>query len=128
VEQVRVSRGIGIYFQSLRNCRVLRGITTEDTEFRGVLLQIWFFLRVIPRTLWWFFFKIKQVDDNPTIGIVLCSEKNDTMVKYSVLSDNDRLFSAKYMTWLPTEKELRKEFERERLMIERTLGENDGKR
>jgi hypothetical protein len=66
---------------------------------------------------------IKQKDDNPTIGIVLCSEKNDAMAKYSVLADNDRLFASKYMTYLPTEEELKKELKRERVIIERSLEE-----
>jgi hypothetical protein len=67
---------------------------------------------------------IKQKDDNPTIGIVLCSEKNDAMAKYSVLADNDHLFASKYMTYLPTEEELKQELERERIIIERSLKEN----
>jgi hypothetical protein len=45
------------------------------------------------------------------------------MVKYSVLSDNGRLFASKYMLYLPTEEELRKEVERERELIERRLGD-----
>jgi acyl-ACP thioesterase len=53
--------------------------------------------------------------------MVLCSEKNDAMVKYSVLADNDHLFASKYMTWLPTEEELKQELERERIIIEKTL-------
>jgi hypothetical protein len=46
------------------------------------------------------------------------------MVKYSVLSDNDRLFASKYMLYLPTEEELRKELERERKLIEMRLGDH----
>jgi hypothetical protein len=68
---------------------------------------------------------IKQADGNPAIGIVLCSEKNDAMVKYSVLADNGRLFASQYMTWLPTEEELKKELERELLLVERSLKKND---
>lgn len=55
------------------------------------------------------------------ITIVLCSDKNDTMVKYSVLSENDRLFASKYMLYMPTEDELKKELERERRAIESTM-------
>jgi hypothetical protein len=46
------------------------------------------------------------------------------MVKYSVLSDNKQLFASKYMPCLPTEEELKRELERERLLIERKLREN----
>lgn len=45
-------------------------------------------------------------DDNPTIGIILCAEKDETMVKYSVLQENKQLFASKYKTLLPTEEEL----------------------
>ncbi len=45
-------------------------------------------------------------DDNPTLGIILCAEKDETIVKYSVLSENKHLFASKYKTVLPTEEEL----------------------
>ncbi|MDR2556943.1 MAG: PDDEXK nuclease domain-containing protein [Bacteroidales bacterium] len=45
-------------------------------------------------------------DDNPTIGIILCAEKDETIVKYSVLKENRRIFASKYKTILPTEEEL----------------------
>jgi len=56
----------------------------------------------------------KGSDDNPTIGLILCSEKNETIAKYSVLKDSKQLFASKYMHYLPTEEELRRELERER--------------
>lgn len=55
----------------------------------------------------------KPEGDNPTIGIILCTEKSETVVKYSVINDNPRLFAAKYMLYLPTEEELIAEIERE---------------
>jgi len=65
---------------------------------------------------------VKVPEDNPTIGIVLCADKNDTMAKYSVLSDNENLFASKYMLYLPTEEELKRELERGREDIERDMG------
>lgn len=56
----------------------------------------------------------KGSDDNPTIGLVLCSEKSEAVVKYSVLSEQKQLFSAKYLPYLPTEEQLKHELERER--------------
>ncbi len=56
----------------------------------------------------------KSTDDNPTIGLVLCSEKSEAVVKYSVLSEQKQLFAAKYLPYLPTEAELKRELERER--------------
>jgi predicted nuclease of restriction endonuclease-like (RecB) superfamily len=58
--------------------------------------------------------QIKGKDDNPTIGIILCSEKDQTIVKYSVLKENKKLFASRYMLVLPSEKELQKELEREK--------------
>jgi len=51
-------------------------------------------------------------DDNPTIGIILCAEKDRAIVKYSVLSDSRQIFASKYSLILPTEEELTAELER----------------
>jgi predicted nuclease of restriction endonuclease-like (RecB) superfamily len=48
----------------------------------------------------------RSSDDNPTIGIILCSEKDETIVKYSILKENSQIFASKYKTVLPTEEEL----------------------
>ena len=56
---------------------------------------------------------IKLEGDNPTIGMILCSEKNETIVKYSVLNDNKRMFASRYKLYLPTEEELARELQRE---------------
>lgn len=57
----------------------------------------------------------KQESDNPTIGILLCTETNSTIAKYSILNNNDQLFATKYLPYLPTEQELINEIEREKL-------------
>ena len=62
--------------------------------------------------------KFKLKGDNPTIGIILCSEKNEAVVKYSVLSENRHLFASKYQLYLPTEAELIEELKRERQLLE----------
>ena len=56
--------------------------------------------------------------DNPTIGLVLCSTKNEAIAKYSVLSESRQIFAAKHLAYLPTEKELQLELLRERRLIE----------
>lgn len=53
----------------------------------------------------------KGKDDNPTIGILLCANKDETVVKYSVVNDSDTLFASKYLPYLPTEEELKSELE-----------------
>lgn len=57
---------------------------------------------------------VKGTDDNPTIGILLCTDTDSTVARYSVLNGNDQLFAAKYMTYLPTEEELRHEIEQQK--------------
>lgn len=56
-------------------------------------------------------------DDNPTIGIILCDSKDETIVKYSVIQENQQLFASKYQRILPTEEELIAEIEREKRLI-----------
>ncbi len=68
----------------------------------------------------------KGKDDNPTVGLILCTEKDKAIVKYSVLNEYKQLFASKYMLYLPTEVELARELEREKRMIEETWA-MDGK-
>ncbi len=56
-------------------------------------------------------------DDNPTIGIILSADKDETIVKYSILKENRNLFASKYKLVLPTEEELREELEREKWIV-----------
>jgi len=60
-------------------------------------------------------------DDNPTIGLILCTEKNETVARYSVLNDRKQIFASKYVLCLPTEEQLRREIERERHLIESAM-------
>lgn len=55
--------------------------------------------------------------DNPTIGIVLCSETSKDIARYSILKGNEQLFAAKYKTYLPTEEQLRQEIERQKQLF-----------
>jgi predicted nuclease of restriction endonuclease-like (RecB) superfamily len=57
-------------------------------------------------------------DDNPTIGIILCDSKDETVVKYSVIQESQQLYASKYRRILPTEEELIAEIEREKRLIE----------
>jgi len=65
-------------------------------------------------------------EDNPTIGLILCTEKDDTVVRYSVLNDRKQIFASKYMLCLPTEEQLRLEIEKERHLIESALEDRVG--
>jgi predicted nuclease of restriction endonuclease-like (RecB) superfamily len=56
--------------------------------------------------------------DNPTIGLILCTERNEAVARYSVLHGSEQIFAARYVTWLPTVEELQAELQRERQLIE----------
>ena len=59
----------------------------------------------------------KGTDDNPTLGIVLCTETDEDIARYSVLHGNEQLFASKYKLYLPTEEELRNEIEMQKAMF-----------
>ncbi|MDD2684529.1 MAG: PDDEXK nuclease domain-containing protein [Gallionella sp.] len=63
--------------------------------------------------------------DNPTIGLILCSERNMAVAKYSALADKSQLFASKYQTYLPSEEELRAELERDRALLENARDESE---
>ena len=60
----------------------------------------------------------KHTDDNPTLGLILCSDKNEAVVKYSVLSEHRQIFASKYLLELPTPEVLQQEIIRERKQLE----------
>ncbi|MFC0309217.1 YhcG family protein [Gallibacterium trehalosifermentans] len=62
--------------------------------------------------------QFKGEDDNPTIGLVLCSEQSEAVAKYSILADRKQIFSAKYLPYLPTELELKAQLEKVRARLE----------
>lgn len=62
--------------------------------------------------------RFKVAGDNPTIGLILCSDKSEAVAKYSVLRESEQLFATKYLPFLPTEAELARELENERKLLE----------
>ncbi|OGS21407.1 MAG: hypothetical protein A2252_05495 [Elusimicrobia bacterium RIFOXYA2_FULL_39_19] len=65
--------------------------------------------------------------DNPTIGLILCAKKSETIARYSVLKGSKQIFASKYMLYLPTEEELQREIERERRLVEERLSDGNRK-
>ncbi len=63
--------------------------------------------------------QVKREDDNSTIGLILCTEKDNTIVKYCVLSESKHIFASKYKLYLPDEKDLKEEINKERDLLER---------
>lgn len=72
---------------------------------------------------------IRQPGDNPTIGLMLCSERNEAVARYSLLADSEQVFASRYQPWLPTEAELQAELTRDRALLENAqpLPQNIGK-
>ena len=63
--------------------------------------------------------RIKEHDDSPTLGIILCADKNETVVKYSMIADSKQLFASKYKLYLPSEEELERVLSRELYLLEK---------
>lgn len=61
---------------------------------------------------------IRQPGDNPTLGLILCSERNEAVARYSLLAESAQVFASRYQPWLPTEAELQAELARDRALIE----------
>ena len=60
---------------------------------------------------------VRQKDDNPTVGLILCEDKKDAVVRYTLPKANKQIFASRYKLYLPTEKELIEEMERERRVL-----------
>jgi predicted nuclease of restriction endonuclease-like (RecB) superfamily len=107
-----------VFYNFILKCFVVIDLKAGKLTYQDVG-QIDFYVRLFDE-------KIKQADDNPTIGIVLVTDKDKSIVKYSVLAENENLFASKYRLYLPTEDELRAELQRERELIERQIEEEHG--
>jgi hypothetical protein len=67
----------------------------------------------------------RRPEDNPTIGIILCNEKDRTVVKYSMLKDNPTLFASTYKLYLPTEEELKSLVNKDKNLFEERKNLNE---
>ena len=99
-----------VFYNFILKCFVLIDLKTGKLTPQDVG-QMDFYVRLFED-------KFRQSDDNATIGIILCSARDENVVRYSVLADKENLFASKYKLYLPTEEELKKELERERTLIE----------
>jgi len=108
-----------VFYNYLLKCFVLIDLKLGKLTHRDIG-QMDFYVRYYEE-------KIKGEDDNPTIGIILCSEKNETIVKYSILEESKQIFASKYMLYMPTEEELKREINKDReiLEIEEMIQEDD---
>jgi predicted nuclease of restriction endonuclease-like (RecB) superfamily len=102
-----------VFYNIILKCFVLIDLKTEELDHKD-LGQIDFYTRYFEE-------EIKQKEDNPTIGIILCSNKSNAMVKYTMLKDNKNIFASKYTLYLPTEEELTKYIKEQRELLEREI-------
>ncbi|HDZ61906.1 MAG TPA: DUF1016 domain-containing protein [Nitrospirae bacterium] len=99
-----------VFYNYILKCFVLIDLKTAKLTHQDIG-QMDFYVRYFEQ-------EIKQPEDNPTIGLILCTEKNETMAKYTLLKNSKNIFASKYKLYLPTEEELKKELERERKLLE----------
>ena len=95
-----------VFYNYVLKCFVLIDLKLDKLTYQDIG-QMDFYVRYFDN-------EIKTKEDNPTIGIILCSDKKDTMVKYSVLNDNKNLFASRYQLYLPSEQELILEIEKKK--------------
>lgn len=95
-----------VFYNYLLKCFVLVDLKTTPITHQDVG-QMDMYVRIYDE-------RVRGESDNPTIGIVLCSETDEDIARYSVLHDNERLFASKYMLYMPTEEELRDEINRQK--------------
>jgi hypothetical protein len=107
-----------VFYNYLLKCFVLIDLKTGHLTHQGIG-QMDMYVRLYDD-------QRRNTDDNPTVGILLCGSKDQSVVRYSVLHESEQLFASKYRLVLPSEEELRREIEREQAKIDerRTLSEN----
>ena len=98
-----------VFYNYILKCFMLVDLKTEQISHQDVG-QMDMYVRMYD--------ELKRTEgDNPTIGLILCSRTSEDMARYSMLKDNDRLFQAKYLTYLPTKEELSNEIERQKMLF-----------
>mgnify|MGYP003303974850 CR=1 FL=1 len=98
-----------VFYNYILKCFVLIDLKTEKISHQDVG-QMDMYIRMYD--------ELKRSEgDNPTIGIVLCSDTDEDIARYSILHGNEQLFASKYKLYLPTEEELRAEIEIQKAMF-----------
>jgi predicted nuclease of restriction endonuclease-like (RecB) superfamily len=99
-----------VFYNYILKCFVIIDLKTGDLSHQDIG-QIDMYMRMYDDLK-------RNEGDNPTIGILLCAEKDETIVKYSVLNDNNKLFASKYLLYLPKEEELKQIIEQDRFRFD----------
>ncbi|MFT7087318.1 MAG: hypothetical protein ACJAZX_000749 [Rickettsiales bacterium] len=96
-----------VFYNYHLKCFVLIDLKTHKLD-HGAIAQMDMYVRMYDDLK-------KGEDDNPTIGLILCTQKDETIVKYSVLAGNEKLFASKYRLYLPEEEELKNLIEQDKI-------------
>lgn len=99
-----------VFYNYLLKCFVLIDLKTTRLSHKDIG-QMDMYVRMFDQLK-------RQSDDNPTIGLILCAEKDEIVAKYSLLSESTQIYASKYFTVLPSEEELSTELTRNKLFIE----------
>ena len=102
-----------VFYNFILKCFVLIDLKTERITHQDVG-QMDMYVRMYDET-------VCSEDDNPTIGIVLCSDTDEDIARYSILKGNEQIFATKYKLYLPAEDDLRIEIERQKQLIRMQL-------
>ena len=100
-----------VFYNYILKCFLLLDLKTEKLSPQDIG-QMDFYVR-------FFEDRIKQPSDKPTMGLILCTDKNETIVKYSILNEGRQIFASKYKLYLPNEEFLKEEINRERDLLEK---------
>lgn len=106
-----------VFYNYLMRCFVLIDLKTDDLTHQD-LGQMQMYVNYYTREL-------MNEGDNPPIGIVLCADKSDSIVEYTLPEDNNQVFAAKYLSYLPSKEELARELSAEYRAIDAATGEDD---
>ena len=108
-----------VFYNYILKCFVLIDLKTEKITHQDVG-QMDMYIRMYD--------ELKRSEgDNPTIGIVLCSDTDDDIARYSVMHGNEQLFASKYKLYLPTKEELKAEIETQKAMFYLQQQDNEEK-
>jgi predicted nuclease of restriction endonuclease-like (RecB) superfamily len=105
-----------VFYNYILKCFVLFDLKTDELKHQDIG-QMDMYVRMYDDLR-------RGPEDNPTVGIILCASKDETVVRYSVLRGNDKLFASKYRLILPSEDELRAELDRERQRMLEAVSED----
>lgn len=98
-----------VFYNYLLKCFVLIDLKTSKIRHQDVG-QMDMYVRMFDE-------RVRGEGDNPTLGVILCAETDEDVMRYSVLNDKDQLFAAKYLTCMPTKDQLRAEIEKQKALL-----------